>query len=89
MAALVRSPICRLSTPDVEPIFEEDAEVVCGLGVAARVGPRERLFSVGQPVFPREHHRELERAVGVAAIVGPAVRRLGTSKITTLFEQYA
>ena len=57
--------------------------------MAALVGARERLFGFGEPVRSGEQHGEPERAAGVAALVGSAIRRPGTRNIAAFFEQHA
>ena len=57
--------------------------------MAAPVGARERLCGFGQFVLSGQQQGERERAVGVAALVGSAIRRRRASDITALFEQHA
>ena len=57
--------------------------------MATLVGAREPLFSFGQSVVIGEQHRELERAVDNAAVIGSAIGRCGAGAVAALFEQHA
>ena len=89
IAGIVGATICRGGAREIAAILEEDAEVVCGVGVPALVRACKRLLGIGQPVRLDQQHGEGERAVSVAALVGPVVRLRGAGNVTSVFEEDA
>ena len=80
------APLDEFRTAEAIPMFAQRLEVMSGVGMAALRSACEGLLGIGQSVRACEQHREFERAVGVAAVVRPAVRRCGSREISALLE---
>jgi hypothetical protein len=70
-------------------VLAKHGEVVGGGIVSARMRTRERFFGFDQVVLLGEEHADLEGAVGVAALVSPAIRRRRTGGFAAVSEQHA
>ena len=90
VTAFIRAPERRLSFGQRPMLCEQHAEIYSGSIVAAirraAVCGRGLIESAS---LPEQQHGEPKRAVGIAALVGPAVRRLGLGQHPTVLEQNA
>ena len=58
------------------------------LGVAPLLRARKGFFGFGDSVVCGEQQRELERGIGDAAIIGPAVGRRSAGDVAAFLEQH-
>ena len=90
VTAFIGAPERRLSLGQRPMLCEQHAEIYSGSIVAAirraAVCGRGLIESAS---LPEQQHGEPKRAVGIAALVGPAVRRLGLGQHPTVLEQNA